>query len=210
MAWLVLSTSSLLDDISDFAVPQDKLETMVKRSGYKPVTMQNIMRNSANISSATSPDSLFKYISADIKNSISSGSCSTVTGTRPACYLYKHSYNVKYEMRFEMARCANKYLENNRSKQTVILCDLTISPRQVKPLLTGDVTLYDAGVETFYGDNTLHHYISDIASQREGLVTWINSGGVLLTHESMFRGCEAETVVFLTQEWGGTWSHLES
>ena len=32
---------------------------------------------------------------------------------------------------------------------------------------------------------------------------WINNGGVLLTHDTMFRGCEAETVVFLTKLWGG-------
>ena len=31
---------------------------------------------------------------------------------------------------------------------------------------------------------------------------WINNGGVLLTHDRMFRGCEAETIVFLTQWWG--------
>ena len=31
---------------------------------------------------------------------------------------------------------------------------------------------------------------------------WINSGGVLLTHDNMFRGCEAETIVFLTKVWG--------
>ena len=65
MAWLVLSTSSLLDDRRGDDVPQEKLESLVRRSGYKPVTlaniMRNIMRNSANITSATSSDSLEKY-----------------------------------------------------------------------------------------------------------------------------------------------------
>ena len=163
------------------------------------------MRNSVNITSATSPDSLDKYRDGDsINKSISSGSCSTVIGTRPTCYFYKDSVGVNYE---EMARCANKYLENNRSKQTVILCNRNISPRQVKmklkPLLTGDVTLYDAGVEKFDYYNTPLHYGADIAGQREQVKTWINNGGVLLTHDSMFRGCEAETIVFLTQFWGG-------
>ena len=199
MAWLVLSTSSLLDDRAVTNVRQDKLESMVRRSGYKPVTLTNIMRNSANITSATSPDSLDRYNhGADIKKSISSGSCSTVTGSRPTCYLYKFSLNVNYEV---LARCANKYLESNRSKQTVILCDRNISPRQVKPLLTGDVTLYDAGVEQFDFYNIPNHYDADIDGQREELVRCLNSGGVLLTHDSMFRGCEAETVVFLTKWW---------
>ena len=208
MAWLVLSTSSLMNvrsfDVADADVTQDKLESLVRRSGYKPVTLQNIMRNSANITSATSPDSLIKYRGVNIKKSISSGSCSTVTGTRPTCYLYKYSYHiVNYENYEVLARCANKYLKNKRSKETVILCDRLISPRQMKPLLTGDVTLYDAGVEQFDLYNTPYHYSADIDRQREQLKTWINSGGVLLTHKDMFRGCEAETIVFLVQRWGG-------
>ena len=84
----------------------------------------------------------------------------------------------------------------------MILCDAYTSPRQVKPLLTGDVTLYDAGVEKFGSFNKPHHYSADLARQREDLVKWINNGGVLLTHDKMFRGCEAETIVFLTKLWG--------
>ena len=144
---------------------QAKLESLFRRSGYKAVTLQNIMRNSANITSATSPESMNKYsFFITIGNSISSGSCSTVTGTRSTCYLYKYSPNiVNYK---EIARCANKYLENNRSKQTVILSDGITSPRQVKPLLTGDVTLYDAGVEKFDQWNTPCHYSVEIDKQR--------------------------------------------
>ena len=94
-------------------------------------------------------------------------------------------------------------MEHNKSEQTVILCDLNISPRQVKPLLTGDVTLYDAGVEEFDGYSyTPRYYSTDLVRQREDLVKWINNGGVLLTHDSMFGGCEAETIVFLTKYWG--------
>ena len=199
MAWLVLSTSSLLDDRNATAIPQDKLESLVRRSGYKPVTLQKIMRNSSNINTATTRENLNKYSGFNIPKSISPGSCSTVTGTRPTCYLYKYSGDVNYEV---MARCVNQYLEHNKSQQTVILCDLDISPRQVKPLLTGDVTLYDAGVEEFNVYNTPRHYSADLARQREDLVKWINNGGVLLTHDTMFRGCEAETIIFLTKYWG--------
>ena len=31
----------------------------------------------------------------------------------------------------------------------------------------------------------------------------METGGILLTHDKMFRGCEAETVVFVTDCWGG-------
>ena len=204
MAWLVLSTSSLLDDEYDSSLlQQDKLESMVRRIGYKPVNLKNIMRNSSSISTATTSENVDKCCALNISKSISPGSCSTVTGTRPTCYLYKHSRDVNYEV---MARCVNQYLEHNKSQQTVILCDWDISPRQVKPLLTGDVTLYDAGVEEFDHYSKPRHYSADLARQREDLVKWINNGGVLLTHNIMFRGCEAETVVFLTQYWAGVGS----
>ena len=113
----------------------------------------------------------------------------------------RYAFEVQSNQYFIQSQCANKYLENNRIKQTVILCDGITSPRQVKPLLTGDVTLYDAGVEKFDGYTPLH-YSADIARQREELITWIYSGGVLLTHNSMFRGCEAETIVYLAWRWG--------
>ena len=200
MAWLVLSTTSLLDENLGVDVPQEKLESLVRRSGYKPVTLRKIMRNSSNINTATTSENVKKYSYSIISKSISPGSCSTVTGTRPTCYLYKYSDDVNYE---ELARCVNQYLEHNKSQQTVILCDWDISPRQVKPLLTGDVTLYDAGVEEFDNYNRPRHYSADLARQREDLVKWINNGGVLLTHNTMFRGCEAETIVFLTKLWGG-------
>ena len=35
-------------------------------------------------------------------------------------------------------------------------------------------------------------------------------GGVLLTHDSMFQGCEAESIVFLTQCWGGAHGQTRS
>ena len=132
MAWLVLSTSSLLDDEYDSSLlQQDKLESMVRRIGYKPVTLKNIMRNSSNISSATTSENVSKCrIGPDMPKSISPGSCSTVTGTRPTCYLYKWSPGVNYEV---MARCVNLYLEHNKSEQSVILCDHFISPKKVKP-----------------------------------------------------------------------------
>ena len=204
MAWVVLSTSSLLDDRGD-AVPQERLESMVRRSGYKPVTLQNIIRNSSKISEATAHENMNRYSDVDIRNSISAGSCSTVTGTRPTCYLCDFQ-------NFEVfPRCVDHYLKHNKSEQIVILCDLGISPSEVKSLLTGDVTLYDAGVEKFnVTDNTPRHYSADLARQREDLVKWINNGGVLLTHDTMFRGCEAETIVFLTKLWGGVGGQVRS
>ena len=201
MAWVVLSTTSLLDDQYAAAVPQDKLESLVRRIGYKSVTLDHILRNSSTITSATAPDNVNRYnFGVDISKSISAGSCSTVTGTRPTCYLYKYSRDVNYSL---IGECVDKYLELHKTAQTVILCDQFISPREVKSLLTGDVTLYDAGVEEFDYDNIPRHYRADLATQKEDLEKWINSGGVLLTHDNMFRGCEAETIACLAKHWGG-------
>ena len=74
MAWLVLSTSSLLDNAFSVdkygEVPQDKLESLVRKSGCKPVTLQNIMRNSSNISTATTRDNVNRYFTVNIPKSI--------------------------------------------------------------------------------------------------------------------------------------------
>ena len=202
MAWLVIATSSLLDEDGGEDVPQDRLETLAKNSGFRSAILQKVMRSSSSITSALAPDSLREYNSlTNIYKSISVGSCSTVTGTKPTWYLYQvsdDSQDVNYKV---IAGCVNSYLEHNKSDQTVILCDWNISPRQVKPLLTGEVTLYDAGVEEFDYSSKPHHYTPDTPRQREDLVDWINKGGVLLTHDLMYRGCEAETILFISDRW---------
>ena len=201
MAWVVLSTSSVLDAQEGSDLSEEQLERIVRSCGYNSLTLQNIMRNSASISSATAPESFGRYSQSvyKIPESIRAGSCSTVSGTRPTCYLYKDSDDVNYE---EIARCVNHYLENNKANQTAILCNRYISPRQIRPLLAGDVTLYNAGVEEFGGNAyTPRHFREDLAKQREDLVKWIKSGGILLTHNKMFRGCEAQSVVYIAHKW---------
>ena len=43
----------------------------------------------------------------------------------------------------------------------------------------------------------MERYPSEFATQRENLVNWITNGGVLLTYDRMFKGCEAEAVVVI-------------
>ena len=201
MAWVVLSTSSLLDETThDVKEGQDQLESMVRCSGYSLVNLPNIMRNSSSISLATSPDNVNRYHSGGltISKSIRTGGCSTVTGSRPTWYTYKYSSEVNYKI---IASCVENYLKQRKSDKIAILCDYAVSPKQVKTLLTGDIVLYDAGVEKFAFDYKRHHYDTDIARQEEDLLKWISNGGILLTHEKMFRGCEAETVVYISHFW---------
>ena len=45
MAWLVLAASSLFDEDGGGAVPEDSLERLAERSGYKAVRLEKAMRN---------------------------------------------------------------------------------------------------------------------------------------------------------------------
>ena len=133
MVWVVFSTSSLLDQRGSHVTEND-LNKMAEGSGYKLFRLQNIMRNTSNITTAMAPDNVNLYrststtpSSAGISKSISVGSCSTVAGTRPICYLYKEDRGVDYEF---IAEYVNHYLADNKTRQTVILCDEKISPKE--------------------------------------------------------------------------------
>ena len=92
----------------------------------------------------------------------------------------------------------------NTNKQAVILCDRGISPRLVKPLLTGDNILYEGGVEVFgsdYQPKNSESTAADLDKQKEDLERWLDQGGTFLTHERMFRGCESEAVILLSENW---------
>ena len=193
MSWIVLSPYAVQDSKGDNNLLHKNLEAMVTKIGFGLVKLQKIVRNSSSIFSATAPEVM---CGMPINNS---SICSTVPGPRPFYYLYEYSDNGSYDA---IARCVNNYLQGEfnepSSKHTAILCSANISPRQVKPLLTGDITLYDGGVEIFEGFNYIPQYYSvDKARQREDLESWLKTGGVLLTHYAMFRGCEAQTVVFI-------------
>ena len=93
MTLAALSSTAILDnDVSEFALSQTGLDEMIKRTGYKAVTLPNIMRSSANIAKATSPESYNKITSDTsykIQETITAGSSSTVPGRRPLAMLYR-------------------------------------------------------------------------------------------------------------------------
>ena len=37
----------------------------------------------------------------------------------------------------------------------------------------------------------------------ENVESWIRDGGLLLTHDRLFNGCEADLVIFVSRAWGG-------
>ena len=115
---------------------------------------------------------------------------------------------LKTQFEVNFLSSVNHFLEDNQSQQIVILCDLNISPRELKPQLRSrrEILLYDSGVSEFRDVYTPHYYNADTDRQREDLLHWLEKGGVLLTHDKLFKGCEAETVVFVSPSWGSTGS----
>ena len=212
MAWVVPSTSSLVDDYAADVRPGE-LASLAEEVGFSLVPLLNVMRNSNSISSAVSPENIkIKHPNQTYTSPIPSGDCSssTVIGPRPSWLMFKCDKSRDFSYRPDhrvIAGCVNQFLKGREQiKQIAILCDRTVSPRELLPLLTvtgRNILLYDAGVEAFKKIYEPHYYEADLVKQREDLVDWLETGGILLTHDKMFRGCEAETVVFVTDCWGG-------
>ena len=83
MTLAALSSTSLLDRDTHAAVSETALDEMIARTRFEAVTLENIMRSSKNIASATSLDSVNQAQSSSIskiQSSISPGSSSTVPG----------------------------------------------------------------------------------------------------------------------------------
>ena len=84
------------------------------------------------------------------------------------------------------------------TSHTAVLCSDDISPRQVATAIPTAI-LYDGGMEGYdmFGTPTLLAS-SERCDQRPGLERWLTTGGTLVTHEKMFRGMEAPSVLFVT------------
>ena len=86
----------------------------------------------------------------------------------------------------------------------VVLTGWGISARKLCSKINTTVSLYDGGVEMFYGD--IPKYREDRASDggEEELTAWLRAeAGVLVTSEVQFSGAECDSVIFVTTHWGG-------
>ena len=121
--------------------------------------------------------------------------------------VYKHTYDVDYS---KLARFVTQHLmtlDTERLK-CVVLTDLSISPRKLsEELIQRGITprCYDGGVEMFdYGDGPKYREGGAGDGGEAELSAWLGAeAGVLVTSECQFRGCEADTVIFVTRYWGG-------
>ena len=203
MTLAALNSSSLLDrNTRDATVSQTELDAMIARSRFKAQGFKHIMRSSQKIASATSPDSYnLARTTGVIKPSIAPGASSTVPGA-----VYKHTPDVDHS---KLARFVTQHLmtvDTERLK-CVVLTDSAISPRQLSvELRQRGITpsCYGGGVEMFDGFGRPEYREDGFGDGGEAeLAAWLGAeAGVLVTSELQFRGCEADTVIFVTRDWG--------
>ena len=122
-------------------------------------------------------------------------------GSRPYCVLTPWASPVDYPAIERSLQHALAHLVPPTS-HTAVLCSEDISPRQVAAAIPTAI-LYDGGVEEYdgYGDPTLLAS-SERCDQRPGLERWLTTGGTLVTHERLFRGMEAASVLYVTRNPG--------
>ena len=131
--------------------------------------------------------------------------------------IYKYTFSsVDYS---KLAQYAYEYIKMLYTAEIkiAVLCGPDLSPRKVCDHLKIkkiSSMLYDAGVEIF---NTKINALGrasppvlmpskrkekELATQQKDLGKWLQAtSGILVTHESMFRGCEADVVVWVTRDW---------
>ena len=148
----------------------------------------------------------------------------TVPGERPHCVVgelqgYKPSMeNIAMCLEYSLTELLHLPSSEDPAEKMpphiAILCGDMIQPREVWRTIdylndTIKPHLYDGGVE-YYSYAKAHHYSSaqhavdpSPAQQRADLIQWMEgSGGILVTHNRLFAGMEAPTVVLITKTLG--------
>merc|ERR1719350_2669833 len=169
------------------------------------------MRSSKNIAAATSTASVNQAQVADfykIQQSIPPGFSSTVPGARPRAMLFKRTPDVDHS---KLARFVKQLLSSVDTEhiKCVVLTDDEISPRHLSVDLIQNgitrVSYYDGGVERFDWSGKPKYIEGEAGDGGEAELTeWLRAeAGVLVTSKLQFRGCEADTVIFVTRAWSG-------
>ena len=165
------------------------------------------MRNSANIASAAHPDTMKGYYKTNASWNASvlpPGKRSTVAGCRPHCILapWKSGGAGAGLCDYQATKKSISYAFTHLlplTSHTVIQCGPSISPRDVAANLKRSVTLYDGGVRLYSNDGTPSLLpSSERYDQRPDLERWLTTGGLLVTHDKLFRGMEAPSVIYVT------------
>ena len=225
MIWIVPSATSLVDK-SDTGnkntINKEQFKELLSLVNIQHVNLTKIFRNSESIAQIVPAGHYKKYSSAQDSDemtptAIDGGECSTIVGSRPTAVVYSRSDKHNHKLYADIiVKYINKHIGDiTDNTRIVILCDAFIEPRQLLLQLTsnhqtseclskcgGRVKYYDGGVRKFdsecnptYNDDTTDVDTGDVES-------WIHEGGLLLTHDRLFNGCEADLVIFVSYGWG--------
>ena len=210
MTLAALSSSSLLDRNWTVGRNKDKMNFKWLRR-FQTMELKNIMRTSQNIAQATSVKSLNNIQGYKIVRSIKPGTSSTVPGARPRLMIYKDTVLYDINKYNKLADYVSQHLNTlPTGEMTVaVLCDKYISVRQLSgQLRTREerwaVSTYDGGVEWFYYDGAPEYREESGEDGGEGELTeWLRAESrILVTHAHQYRGCEADAVILVSQDWG--------
>jgi len=208
-AVVVLSSSHVTH--AEFGNDLAKLSNILNSSGFNDVRLSNVMRNTAAISNiANDPDwnPHFRHFS---KEPIL-GQSSTITGQKPTAILYNENCfgSVDHEV---LGKCVKLYIEKNPhtlKTRLAILCYNEVSPGQLnrilKELIGLPIKCFDAGIDFFYDKDKPKYSEIKKYSSIDIVKSWFAEGGILLTHNRMFYGCEAESVILVS---GMEWNNKE-
>ena len=171
-----ITVSSRAGEVCDL----NTLQAALSSAGYQPSVLPHVMRNSDNIRAATTVQAAREYIRyykpVSVRGWPESGS-STVPGERPQCRLIKEK---EWSMK-AVASAVEQYLVTSSHKRCVVLC----SDKYVTKLkLTSPHLLYTG------------------QQQQQGAVErWLEGEGegLLVTTAHLFRGCEAQNVVWVNR-----------
>ena len=91
---------------------------------------------------------------------------------------------------------------------TAIICDSGIEPSVVFNMVKKNYPahLYTGGVQKYmyYGKPSYSDLPSDVYSQeRDGALTWLQQGGIIVTHTRLFVGMESDNIIWVTRLMGG-------
>ena len=122
---VALSSSSLLDGkYYDHPLSKFDLSNKAEKWGYHCLTLSNVMRSSQNIARATNIEAVMSLsmTGGKIEELVTSGSSSTVPGTRPKAMIYKYtSGSVDYRKLLQYT-----YTEARNDSIFVVFCIIII------------------------------------------------------------------------------------
>lgn len=223
LLWIVISSSSVADR-NAHTLNKEQLHEFIQQTNMDYVNLTKIMRNSQSIANVAPANKFYQFSSGysgkETSTSIIPGECSTIIGKRPSAILITCSTDYQLESdpsTYKLyADAVSKYYKNianqiSQHMKVAIICDygFEISKLLEHLEITEDIQIYDAGIKMFIMDGTTHYYYyyrnceeDDKYGDTTVVQTWLNSGGVLLTHNFLFSGCEADVVIFVSQDWG--------